>query len=135
MSSFKARDARALGDWYAQWLDVPAKHPYGAFFRREGIPAGGYQVWAPFAADTDYFAPSQAPFMFNLMVDDLEGCLARVAQGGAQVMEQREKGDYGDFGWFIDPEGNKVELWQPPVALPPDVLSPGAGDDGPGEGP
>jgi predicted enzyme related to lactoylglutathione lyase len=118
---FKSRDPQALGAWYAEWLDVPVQHPYGASFKPGRVPAGGYHVWSPFAADTDYFAPSQAPFMFNLMVDDLEGCLARVAAGGAEVMAKREKGDYGDFGWFIDPEGNKVELWQPPTDQPADV--------------
>ena len=121
---FKARDPEALGAWYARWLEVPVQHPYGASFVPGRVPPGGYQVWSPFAADTDYFAPSDSPFMFNLMVDDLEGCLVRVAEGGARVMDKREKGEYGDFGWFVDPEGNKVELWQPPAALPADVSGP-----------
>lgn len=123
---FKAQDPARLGAWYAEWLGVPVNHPYGAVFRPAEVPAGGYQVWSPFATDTDYFAPADTPYMFNLMVDDLEGCLVRVAEGGAEVMDKREKGEYGDFGWFVDPEGNKVELWQPPVALPGDV-APGEG--------
>ena len=51
---------------------------------------------------------------FDLIVDDVDGCLERVRQGGAEVMEEREDGEFGRFGWFLDPEGNKVELWQPP---------------------
>lgn len=117
---FKCRDAAALGEWYRRWLDVPVQ-AYGATLEPEALPAGAWQVWAPFAADTEYFAPSSAPFMVNLVVDDLEGCLARVAEGGAQVMPERESGEYGDFGWFVDPEGNKVELWQPPPRRPADA--------------
>jgi predicted enzyme related to lactoylglutathione lyase len=118
---FKSRDPAALGAWYREWLGLPVQDPYGASLRPEEIPAGGWQVWAPFAADTAYFEPASAPFMINLIVDDLEGCLARVAAGGAQVLPRREESDYGRFGWFLDPEGNKVELWQPPAARPQDV--------------
>lgn len=118
---FKAADQAALGAWYAEWLGVPVADYGGASFLPSAVPPGGYQVWSPFKGDTDYFEPSDRPFMVNLMVDDLEGCLARVSAGGAQVMEAREKGEYGDFGWFVDPEGNKVELWQPPASLPGDV--------------
>ncbi len=117
---FKCRDPEALGAWYRAWLDVPAG-PHGATLLPEAMPAGGWQVWAPFKADTTYFAPSQSPFMINLAVDDLDGCLARVAEGGATVMPDREEGEYGRFGWFLDPEGNKVELWQPPAARPADA--------------
>jgi len=115
---FKSPDPEELGQWYAQWLDVPVQHPHGAVFLPKAVPAGGYQVWSPFAADTSYFAPSRQPFMFNLMVDDLPGCLERVREGGAEVMEKTEQSEYGHFGWFIDPAGNKVELWQPPAKLP-----------------
>ena len=53
--------------------------------------------------------------MINLIVDDLDGCLARVREGGATVMPDVEDSEFGRFGWFCDPEGNKVELWQPPA--------------------
>ena len=118
---FKSRDAAALGAWYREWLGLPVQAPHGASFRPDEIPPGGWQVWAPFAGDTAYFEPSAAPYMINLVVDNLEACLARVGAGGAQVLPQRESGDYGHFGWFVDPEGNKVELWQPPEQRPDDV--------------
>jgi predicted enzyme related to lactoylglutathione lyase len=69
-------------------------------------------VWAPFKHDTEYFAPEKS-FMFNLVVDDLDGVLAQVKEGGAEVVEKIEEMEYGRFGWFFDPEGNKVELWEP----------------------
>ncbi len=112
---FKARDPEKLGAWYKQWLDLPVEHPYGASMKHEGLPAGSCTVWSPFKQDTTYFEPSGQSFMINLIVDDLDGCLARVAESGAEVMSKVEDSEYGRFGWFIDPEGNKVELWQPPA--------------------
>lgn len=112
---FKSSDPEKLGDWYSTWLGVPVQHPYGASFPAGAeLPGGACQVWSPFAADTDYFAPSQQPFMVNLMVDDLDGVLARVKEGGGEVVGDIQEEEYGRFGWFLDPEGNKVELWQPP---------------------
>jgi predicted enzyme related to lactoylglutathione lyase len=114
---FKCRDAAKLADWYRQWLDFPVDPQYlGASFLPHTIPPGGYTVWGAFRADTDYFNPSEKEFMFNVMVDDLDGALARVREGGAEVMEEIQDLEFGRFGWFIDPEGNKVELWQPKPA-------------------
>ena len=112
---FKSRDPAKLGAWYREWLDLPVEHPYGACLKHEGLPAESYGVWSPFKEDTNYFAPSDRAFMVNLIVDDLDGCLARVREGGAEVMEKAEDSEFGRFGWFLDPEGNKVELWQPPA--------------------
>ncbi len=112
---FKARDPEKLGAWYKQWLDLPVEHPYGASMKHEGLPADSCSVWSPFKQDTTYFAPSDQSFMINLIVDDLDGCLIRVKDGGAEVMPKVEDSEFGRFGWFIDPEGNKVELWQPPA--------------------
>jgi predicted enzyme related to lactoylglutathione lyase len=109
---FRARDPQALCAWYAEWLGVPiADHP-SASFRPASMPERAYTVWAPFATDTDYFDPSDRPYMFNLIVDDLDGALAQVREGGAELVGTVEEYDYGRFGWFLDPEGNKVELWQ-----------------------
>jgi predicted enzyme related to lactoylglutathione lyase len=109
---FKAKDPEALAEWYKKWLGVPAKHPYGAFFSPETMPANGCTVWAPFDMSSDKFAPSAKEFMFNLVVDDLDGALKQVVEGGGTLTGTVEDSDYGRFGWFIDPEGNKVELWQ-----------------------
>ena len=72
---------------------------------------------SPFKQTTGYFAPSRREFMFNLVVDDLEGALKQVGDGGATIVGDIQSFDYGRFGWFLDPDGNKVELWQP--AVPP----------------
>ena len=112
---FKSENPEKLGAWYKEWLDLPVEHPYGASMKYEGLPANSVGVWSPFKKDTTYFAPSDQTFMINLIVDDLEGCLARVREGGAEIMGDPEVSEFGSFGWFVDPEGNKVELWQPPA--------------------
>jgi predicted enzyme related to lactoylglutathione lyase len=109
---FRSRDPKALGDWYREWLGIPVTHPYGATFSPQDMPAGGVTVWNPFASDTKYFDPSTRELMFNLVVDDLDGALAQVQRGGATLVGKVEDHDYGRFGWFLDPDGNKIELWQ-----------------------
>lgn len=111
---FKCKDPEALGEWYAKWLGLSVDPGYGAAsFVPENLPPGTRAVWGPFAADTDYFAPSEKEFMINLVVDDLDGALEQVAEGGAEIVGEVEEYEYGRFGSFLDPEGNKVELWQP----------------------
>jgi predicted enzyme related to lactoylglutathione lyase len=110
---FKAGDPDSLGAWYKEWLGVPVEPPYGASFKPEDLPAGGLTVWAPFKPETTYFDPAKKDFMFNLIVDDLNAALEQVREGGATVVGDVEEYDYGRFGWFMDPEGNKVELWEP----------------------
>ncbi len=110
---FKCQDREAMGAWYAKHLGVPLTDHGSAPFNPVELPEGSFCVWGPFEAATDYFEPSQNPFMFNLIVDDLEGALAQVVEGGAEQAGEIEEYPYGRFGWFIDPEGNKVELWQP----------------------
>ncbi len=79
----------------------------------EAFPEGGRTIFAPFASGNDYFAPSTLPYMINLMVDDLDGVLARCAEAGIKEVDERQTYDYGHFGWIMDPDGRKVELWQP----------------------
>ena len=111
---FKSSDPKALGEWYHQWLGVPVEHPWGASFKPQALPPGALGVWNPFDHSTTYFEPSSREFMFNLIVDDLGGALAQVVEGGATPVGEIEESEFGRFGWFIDPEGSKVELWQPP---------------------
>lgn len=111
---FKCRDAKQLAEWYRRWLDFPVDPDcLDASFRPETIPPGGYTVWGPFREDTGHFTRSEKEFMFNVMVDNLEGALARVRESGARVLEKIEGYEYGRFGWFVDPEDNKVEPWEP----------------------
>lgn len=113
---FRSESPEELGDWYQKWLGVPVSHPHGASFEPDRMPPGGLTVWAPFPADTGYFGPSEQTFMVNLVVDDLDGALDQVREGGAEVVDKIEEYEFGRFGWFVDPDGNRVELWEP---LPP----------------
>ena len=114
---FKSPDPARLQGWYAQTLGINGQSEEGnsfAIFPSSTMPENGYTVWSMFDSGTTYFAPSSKEFMVNLIVDNLEEALSQVAAGGAQVVGDIQKSEYGGFGWFIDPDGNKVELWQPP---------------------
>jgi len=105
----KARDQGALRAWYRDVLGLDVTE-WGATLTND---AGSEGVWNAFAADTKYFAPSTRDFMINFRVDDLDGLLARLRERGAQVLDRREDGEYGSFGYVVDPEGTLLELWQP----------------------
>ncbi|MBQ0945231.1 VOC family protein [Ideonella sp. 4Y16] len=113
---FKARDPQALAAWYRTHLGLAVDDWGGVAFRwADDNPAGaGTTIWTPFKDDTAYFAPSTAPFMVNFRVEDLHGLLAALRAEGCQVLDKVEESEYGKFGWVLDPEGNKLELWQPP---------------------
>ncbi len=111
---FKSKDPEKLAKWYEEWLGIEIDPSYsGSNFSPENMPAKSYTVWSPFQADTAYFEPSDNPYMINFIVDDLYGALDQVQQGGAALAGEPEEHEYGHFGWFIDPEGNKIELWKP----------------------
>lgn len=113
---FKSPDPEKLYQWYERWLGFKAEPESGIGFQPRNMPKQSLTVWSAFKASTDYFAPSTKEFMFNLVVDDLRGALSQVREGGAQVVGEIEEYEYGKFGWFIDPDGNKVELWEPPAS-------------------
>lgn len=112
---FKSPDPEKLYQWYVDHLGIAKDEGPGVSFRNAAQPGDGYVVWGAFREDTTYFAPSNKDHMFNLVVDDLDGALDQVAAGGATVVGEIEEYEYGRFGWFMDPDGNKVELWQPPA--------------------
>ncbi|WP_312370922.1 VOC family protein [Stenotrophomonas sp.] len=112
---FKAADPKALSALYRDHLGLDTSEWGGAIFPWGGEgSAKGMTIWSPFAQDTDYMAPSTASFMINFRVDDLEALLTVLRTEGCNVLERTETSEQGKFGWVIDPEGNKVELWQPP---------------------
>ncbi|WP_312916333.1 VOC family protein [Stenotrophomonas sp.] len=112
---FKAADPKALSAWYRDHLGLDTSDWGGAIFPWGGEgSAKGMTIWSPFAQDTDYMAPSTASFMINFRVDDLDALLTVLRTEGCNVLERTETSEQGKFGWVIDPEGNKVELWQPP---------------------
>jgi len=114
---FKARDPKALGKWYQRHLGLNVSEWGGAVFNwADDNPTGaGMTLWTPFKESTDYFAPSAAPFMINFRVADLHALLAALRAEGCDVQDKVDESEYGKFGWVIDPEGNKVELWEPPA--------------------
>jgi predicted enzyme related to lactoylglutathione lyase len=73
-------------------------------------------LWSPFAVDTAYFGAGSQSYMINLRVDDLDALLSQLRAAGVNVDERVDKSEYGAFGWITDPDGNRVELWQPPAA-------------------
>ena len=108
---FKAKDPKKLGEWYQKHLGVPFDgNPYASLIS-EG--AGETTVFSMFPEDTDYYEPSKKPFMFNLRVDDLHALLKVLKEEGVEVIDKTEEYSYGKFGWIVDPEGNKIELWEP----------------------
>jgi predicted enzyme related to lactoylglutathione lyase len=111
----KAKDPRALGSWYKAHLGIDVQPWGGAAFRwvdAAGAPANGTTAWL--IGDGSSFAPSNATFMVNYRVADLHGLLKQLRDEGCQVLDKVDESEFGIFGWVMDPEGNKVELWQPP---------------------
>jgi len=112
---FKAADPKALGAWYRDHLGLDVSAWGGAIFPWGGPDsAPGMTIWCPFAQDTGYMAPSASPFMVNFRVANLDALLAALRAEGCQVLDKTEMSEQGKFGWVMDPEGNKVELWEPP---------------------
>ena len=106
---YKVRDPAATKAWYAKHLGLVAED-HGAVLPWRGE---GFSIWAPFAASTKYFGPSESPFMLNLIVDDLDAVLARLEAAGIPQEGTRQEEPYGSFAWILDPDGVKIELYQP----------------------
>jgi catechol 2,3-dioxygenase-like lactoylglutathione lyase family enzyme len=110
---FKSRDPAKLKTWYREHLGVPVGADGSTIFPTDGDP-GPSTVWEPFAEDTTYFAPSTQPFMINFRVRNLRAMLEQLRAAGATVDENVQEASFGKFGWVMDPEGNRIELWEPP---------------------
>jgi predicted enzyme related to lactoylglutathione lyase len=114
---FKAQNPEELKTWYIRHLGLPARPDGEVMFEwREGEDPDrqGATVWAPFPQDTDYFEPSHSAFMINYRVADLDALLTQLRSEGVQVEDRLEEYPYGRFAWIMDPEGNRIELWEPP---------------------
>ena len=114
---FHAKDPAALRTWYKTHLGIDVQDWGGTAFAWtdiDGNPMKGSTIWSIAAADGAQFAPSKSSFMVNYRVEDLAALLQALREEGCNVLEKTDDSAYGKFGWVVDPEGNKVELWQPP---------------------
>jgi catechol 2,3-dioxygenase-like lactoylglutathione lyase family enzyme len=113
---FKSPDPKRLGDWYRDHLGLDVSDWGGAIFQW-GDPESppGMTLWSPFPEDTNKMEPSSASFMINFRVADLDALLAALRAEDCNVVGTTESSDFGKFGWVIDPDGNKIELWEPPA--------------------
>ena len=119
---FKAKDSDGLSAWYRDRLGLPIEEWGGCVFpwRDDADPKKkGQTVWSIFDAKTPYFSPSRKGFMMNFRVDDLDRVLKELEAEGAKISAASEESEFGKFGWVMDPEGNKIELWQPPAPPKP----------------
>ncbi|HME88038.1 MAG TPA: VOC family protein [Chthoniobacterales bacterium] len=112
---FKANEPDKLCGWYRKHLGIEIKERAATFKWRtfEDPKAERYTVWLAFPEETDYFAPSSKPLVINFQVANLEELLAHIKKEGVDVDTRVETYDYGKFAWIIDPEGNRIELWEP----------------------
>jgi predicted enzyme related to lactoylglutathione lyase len=124
----RAKDPAALARWYHEAFGIPTYPPESDTSPQVWWQAGGPTVWSAFAADTDYFGRPEQQSMINFRVRDLDAMREQLRAHGAVVVGQTETMEgIGRFGWIEDPEGNRVELWEPT----PEALVPGATDEEP----
>ena len=113
---FKCEDPGAQQEWYARHLGLPVSDDGCVIFkwREREADKPATTVWSPFKNDTKYFDPSTKPFMFNYRVENLDALLETLKSEGVWIDPKREDSKYGRFAWIMDPEGNRIELWEPP---------------------
>ena len=113
---FKSENPEKLNEWYKENLGIPFEPHGAALFKWRQLENPENEcvtVWSLFKSDTNYFDPSKQDFMVNYIVDDLDELLKDLKSNGIEQVGEIEEFDYGRFAWIIDPEGNKIELWQP----------------------
>ncbi|HTL83435.1 MAG TPA: VOC family protein [Bacteroidia bacterium] len=110
---FKSRDPKSQREWYSKHLGVPAQE-WGATFewREADSENKGQTVWNPFKQDTKYFEPSQKEFMINYRVENLVALLEELKKAGIEMVGELQDSEFGKFAHIMDPEGNKIELWE-----------------------
>jgi len=115
---FKSQNPQWLYEWYEKHLGIKREDPVPAEFHwrdAQNPKRKGKTVWALFPAHTKYFGEGPQAFMLNYIVDDLKAVLKVLRTEGVNVDAKMEEHEYGSFGWITDPEGNRIELWEPPV--------------------
>lgn len=114
---FKSPDPKRLAAWYRDHLGLDVSDWGGVVFKWGGADSeSGMTIWSVFAQDTKKMDPSPAPFMLNFRVDNLYKLLSALRTEGCNVIDETESSDFGKFGWVLDPDANKVELWEPPAS-------------------
>ncbi len=108
-------DSKTLAAWYRDHLGLELEEWGGAVLKWPDDPAddGGLTVWNLADRGSEWFSPSESSFMINYRVDDLDGMLAQLAEAGVEAVAGPESHENGRFAWIMDPDGNKVELWEP----------------------
>jgi len=109
----KAKDPKALAAWYRDVLGVPVQPWGGAALRNDAPGHPPKTAWSAFDASSDHFDPSASAFMINYAVDDIDAIIKRIQDHGVAVLKRSDDDAFGRFAWLLDPEGNKVELWEP----------------------
>jgi predicted enzyme related to lactoylglutathione lyase len=113
---FKSKDPVTTRTWYETHLGIKPDGEYGSTFewRKADAPdKKGYTAWSAFAENTQYFLPSQSEMMVNYRVENLEALLEVLRTEGVEIVGNMEVYEYGKFAWILDPDGRKIELWQP----------------------
>lgn len=113
---YKVADPAATRAWYKEMLGIGGE--WGATFPFSADDPEGFSLLSPFKAESEYFAPSEQPFMVNLRVDDLDGVVAELQVKGVEILGRQDE-EMGRFAWILDPDGVKVELWQQLGPAPP----------------
>ena len=112
---FKTKDAEKMKEWYSKNLGL-VTNEYGSVFefRNSDEPEKKeYSIWSPFASDTEYFKPSEKEFMINYRVENIEKLVEELRASGVRILDEIESYEYGKFVHILDPENNKIELWEP----------------------
>lgn len=111
---FKCKNPDTLKKWYQEHLGINSETWGAQFYWKDDPNANSaYSVWSPFKTESNYFSPSQSSFMINYRVHDLSALLEELIKSGIHPIGEPEENEFGKFAWIMDPEGNKLELWEP----------------------
>ena len=110
---FKTKNPKASKDWYKKHLGFNTDDYGCTFWRKDKDGKDCSTQWSPFPADTKYYEPSKKDFMFNYRVENLHELLKVLKEEGVTIVDEVQEYEYGKFGWILDNDGNKIELWEP----------------------